>query len=78
MSENLQIIFSRHALIKLEQRGITKDMVIRTIEYPSHLETVGGQMHAFRKFRRLYLKVIFTRTEYEIIIITQHFIKKLP
>lgn len=77
MTEDLPIIFSRHALIKLEQRNLTRDMVIHTIEYPSRLETVGGQMHAFKKFKRLYLKVIFVRTENEIIVITQYIVKKI-
>lgn len=76
MPKNLPIVFSQHALVKLEQRGFTKDMVIRAIEYPSHLKILGGQMHAFRKFGHLYLKVIFVRTRQEIIVITQYFVKK--
>lgn len=78
MSSNFPIIFSPHALIKLAQRGLTRDMVIRTVERPVHLVSVGDRMYAFRKFGSLYLRVIFTRTEHGIIVITAHFVKKLP
>lgn len=78
MADNLPIIFSSHALIKLEQRSLTKEMIIEVVQKPEYITTVRGQLHAFKKFRKLYLKVIFTRTENSIIVITQHWVRKLP
>lgn len=78
MSDGLSILFSRHALIKLEQRKLTKEMVVKAITKPSYLTTAGDKFHAFRKFGKQYLKVIFARTENSVIVITQHFVKKLP
>jgi len=75
---HVPIIFSRHALIKLEQRGLTKEAVIKTIMEPVYITAVADQFHAFRKFGRLYLKVIFARSEKRIIVITQYLVRKLP
>ena len=78
MSDDVSIIFSRHALMKLDQRNLTKEMVIKVIQRPARLMVVGDKMHAFGRLQKLYLKVIFTRTKNSIIIITQHIVKKLP
>lgn len=78
MSNDLPIIFSSHALIKLAQRNLTKEMIIAVVRKPEYITTARDQLHAFKKFRKLYLKVIFTRTENSIIVITQHWVKKLP
>lgn len=77
MTENLTIIFSSHALLKLKQRRLTKEMVIKAIDSPEHIAVVRNQYHAFKKFRKLYLKVIFTRVGDSIIVITQHWVRKL-
>ncbi|OHA00241.1 MAG: hypothetical protein A3C07_01790 [Candidatus Sungbacteria bacterium RIFCSPHIGHO2_02_FULL_47_11] len=78
MPNDPPIIFSRHALIKLEQRRLTKEVVVKTIGSPSYLTTAGENTHAFRKFGKLYLKVIFTRTQNSIMVITQHWVSELP
>ena len=68
MFENLPIVFSPHALMKLEQRRLSMDMVVRTLEYPLRIVSIGDRMHAFKKFGRIHLKVIFfMRTEKSII-----------
>lgn len=78
MSDEPPIIFSRHALIKIEQRHITKEMVIKTLEHPEYFTTSGDNFHAFRQYGKLYLKVVFARTKVFVIVITTHFVKKLP
>lgn len=78
MSDDLLIVFSRHALIKLEQRRLTKKMVLQTIQKPAYITVVGNQFQAFRKFGKRYLKVVFARTQNSVIVITQYFVKKLP
>lgn len=78
MSDDLSIVFSQHALAKLAQRKLTKEMVIQVVEHPLRLIVIGNTMHAFGKLRKSYLKVIFVRTKHNIIIITQYIVKKLP
>ncbi|KKS37320.1 MAG: hypothetical protein A3G49_01530 [Candidatus Sungbacteria bacterium RIFCSPLOWO2_12_FULL_41_11] len=78
MAEDLPIIFSRHALLKLEHRNLTKEMVVAVITKPSYLILAGDKFHAYRRLGKLYLKVIFVRTTNVIIVLTQHFVKKVP
>ena len=72
------IIFTRHAILKLGHRGIKREMVIRTIRNPDHAESsYGDRRVVFRRLGKLYLKVVFRQEGEDIIIITQHWIKKL-
>ena len=78
MADELPIVFTRHALIKLAQRNLTKEMVVRVLERPAHIVVAGDQIHAYGRFGRLYLKVAFARTSDCILVITQHFVTSLP
>jgi len=72
-----EIIFTKHALRKLKQRGISRSTVIRAVFSPEKLILDGGKYLSYRRFGRLYLKVIFKRMGRSIIIITQHFVEKI-
>jgi hypothetical protein len=71
------IIFTNHALLKLEQRGILKSSVIKTLKSPDY-KTSGysGRMIAYKKFDKLYLKVVYKIEDNNIIVITQHWTEK--
>ncbi len=72
------IRFSKHALLKLEQRKIGKNFVVATLEKPDYTqEGLGGRMVAFKKFRTLYMKVIFKRKFTTVVVITQYWVKKI-
>lgn len=72
------IKFTRHAVLKLKQRGITRNLVIRTLNSPDRIfSTYGCRMAAFKKFRGLYLKVIFVKNDKIITVITQHWVSKI-
>ena len=68
-----KIVFTRHALTKLRERNIQKEQVLLTIRLPQRFTTEADKFHAFRKFGKFYLKVIFTRLDDTIIIVTQYF-----
>ena len=68
------VIFTQHALQKLQERRISKQMVLNTVRFPEKLVTAGEKIYVFRKFDKKYLKVIFVRERENIIIITQHFV----
>lgn len=75
----LSIIFSDHARRQLEARNLDATLIRLTVLQPSKLILYGHKYYAYRKFGRLYLKVVFGKVaENMIIVITQHFVKKLP
>ena len=72
------IIFTNHALLKLEQRGILKSTAIKTLKSPDYkIPSYSGRMIAYKKIDKLYLKVIYKKENNNIIVITQHWTDKL-
>lgn len=72
------IIFSSHSLAKLKQRNLKKELVIETLTDPDSTKpSHGDRTIAFKKFGKLYLKVVFRKEGANIIVITQHWIDKL-
>ena len=71
------IIFTQHALLKLKQRRISQEIVRKTLKspdykFPSHFD----RKIVYKKFGKLYLKVIYRKEERNIIVITQHWEEK--
>jgi hypothetical protein len=72
------IRFSKHSLLKLEQRKIGKNFVFATLRKPDYIkQSYGDRKTTFRKFKKLYLKVIFQEKFGSIIIITQYWVRKI-
>ena len=70
------IFFTQHSLLKLEQRGISKDLVVKALENPDYvIESYSDREMVFKKFRTLYLKVIFREEFGNISVITQYWTK---
>lgn len=70
------IIFTAHALIKLKQRNIRKELVVKTVKNPDYeFSGCGDRKIAYKKFGKIYFKVIFRIEGKNIIIITQHWDK---
>ena len=72
-----EIVFTQHALRKLQQRGIPKSFVFRTVTAPQKVINYLGKFSAFHTFGKLYLKVVFVRKEKKVVIITQYFVDAL-
>ena len=72
-----KVVFTRHALTKLQERGIQKEKVLATLRNPQKLTTEADKFYASRKFGKRYLKVIFVRADENVIVITQHYLDKL-
>ena len=71
------IIFSRHALVKLEQRKISKQFVLETINNPELTRpSYGFRQELYRKFSKNYLKVVVKKTKEKIIVVTMHWVVK--
>ncbi|MBI4120596.1 MAG: DUF4258 domain-containing protein [Parcubacteria group bacterium] len=74
----LKIVFTKHALEKLQQRNIPKNLVAKTVFLPQKIVAAPDKFHAFRKFGKKYLKVVFAKSENNIVVITQYFIDSMP
>ncbi|MCK4781589.1 DUF4258 domain-containing protein [Candidatus Parcubacteria bacterium] len=71
------IIFTQHALLKLEQRNIPKLLVVKTLEFPDYeFDSYGERGIVYKKFSKLYLKVIYMKEGGNIIVITQYWEEK--
>jgi len=71
------IIFTRHSLLKLKQRGIPKIAVRETLESPDYkMPSYSDRLIAYKKFDKLYLKVVYKIEEGNIIVITQYWEEK--
>ena len=72
------IIFSPHSILKLGQRNLKKDLVIETLAKPDLTKSsYSNRKIAFKKFGKLYLKVVFRREHKDTVVITQHWTDKL-
>jgi hypothetical protein len=67
------IIFTNHALLKLQQRRISKAAVMKTLKSPAYkFPSYSGRMTAYKKLDRTYLKVIYKLEGKDIVVITQY------
>ena len=71
------IIFTSHALLKLKQRGISGMAVKRALRSPNYeFSSYSGRRIIYKKFDKIYLKVIYKKEDDNIVVITQHWEKK--
>ncbi len=71
------IIFTRHSLLKLKQRGISKATVRETLKAPDHkIKSYSDRIIVYKKFDKLYLKVVYKIESGNVIVITQHWEEK--
>jgi hypothetical protein len=73
----MSIIFTGHAIIKLKQRKINRQLVLETIKNPSLIRpTYGFREEFYRKFGGLYLKVVIKKGKKHVIVLTAHWVAK--
>ena len=71
------IIFTKHAVMKLEQRKINKQFVIETVKHSDLVRpTYNFREELYKKFGRHYLKVVIKRRKERIVVITMHWVAK--
>lgn len=78
-NENVKIHFSDHALLKLGQRKIPLSFVREAVLLPD-VRKPGNfpKEEWFKRFRVRYLKVILVREPRRIVVVTAHWVKKVP
>ena len=74
----MSVIFTKHLRIKLEQRRINKAFVLETIKNPDLVKpTYGFREELYRKFSKLFMKVIVLKKRNgHIIVLTAHWVAK--
>ena len=71
------IIFTRHSLLKLKQRRISKIVVRKTLKSPDYkIPSYSDRMIAYKRFDKLYLKVVYKIEEGNMVVITQYWVEK--
>lgn len=71
------IKFTEHAETRLDERDISKEQVKNTLENPDFiLPTRANRKIAIKKIDNKFLKVVFTKENSDIIVITNHWISK--
>ena len=72
------IIFTEHALEKLVQRNIKKNLVLEALENPERgVLSYGDRRITYKKFRKLYLAVVYKVEFGDVVVITAHWVEKI-
>lgn len=72
------IIFTEHALVKLGQRNIKRSLVIEALRNPSYVAlSYGNRRINYKKFKRLYLSVVYRIEPRGTIVITAYWVEKV-
>jgi hypothetical protein len=73
------IIFSKHAELKIVERRLSRQRVRDTVLNPDFTKlTYNLREEMFKKFGSRHLKVVITRKGSLIIVITAHWVARLP
>ncbi|MFH1170664.1 MAG: DUF4258 domain-containing protein [Candidatus Vogelbacteria bacterium] len=74
----MKIIFSPHAILKIEQRKLSRQLIIETIVRPNfNRPSYGLREELYREFGKNYLKVVIKRESDQIIVVTAHWVASL-
>ena len=72
------IIFTKHALKKLQQRKIHKQFVHETIEKPDLVkQSYGFREELYKKFGKNYMEVVIKKFSTKTLVLTAHWVAKV-
>ncbi|MEK9180585.1 MAG: DUF4258 domain-containing protein [Patescibacteria group bacterium] len=73
----MKIIFTKHAVLKTEQRRLSREKVQNVLREPEFIRpSYGNREIAYRKIGKHYLSVIFKKEKNAIVVITAHWVAK--
>ena len=71
----MNVIFSNHALLKMQQRKLSKRTVVAVIANPDRMENTYSRREAlYKKFHKRALKVVLVREDGRVIVVTTHWV----
>ena len=73
----MKIVFTQHALLQIKQRSLLKDQVTKTITAPDMVSlSYGFREERYKKYGKLYMKVIVQEEVDKVLVITAHLVAK--
>ena len=73
----ITVVFSKHALLKLSQRGLEKKRILETVMHPDFIEPSYNFREArYRLYTKNHLKVVVKVEGSKILVVTAHWIAK--
>ncbi len=73
----MRIVFSLHALERMRQRGIGKELVVLCIQNPDRSEELEGVCRCVKKINNKVIIVIYRRENGKFIVVTAYLSSKL-
>lgn len=74
----MKIVFSKHALLKLQQRDLNKDKILETITNPDFIQpSYNFRESRFKLYSKNHMKVVVTLEPKRILVVTAHWVAKL-
>jgi hypothetical protein len=71
----VKVVFSKHALLMLTQRGLEKARVLETVKSPDFAKpTYGFREERYRLYKKNHLKVVIKTEKECLVIVTAHWV----
>jgi hypothetical protein len=73
----MKIVFSKHAILKLEHRGLDKTKILETVIQPDFIQpSYSFREERYRLYTKNHLKVVVIIEPKRILIVTAHWVAK--
>ena len=69
----MEIIFTKHALLRMKKRKITKDEIINSIKHPENTSKKEGKLYIQKNIDRANIEIVYEKDKY-IKVITAYYI----
>ena len=69
----MEIIFTKHALLRMKKRKITKDEIINSIKHPENISKKENKFYVQKNIDRANIEIVYEKDKY-IKVITAYYI----
>jgi len=69
----MEIIFTKHALLRMKKRKLTKDEIINSIKHPENTSKKEGKFYIQKNIDRANIEIVYEKDKY-IKVITAYYI----
>lgn len=75
----MKVVLTKHLRVKIAERGIPHEKVSDTVHHPDFIRpTYNLREERYKRFGRKYLMVVVREEQSSLIVVTAHFVGKLP
>lgn len=68
------IIFTKHAINRLKERGILKSDIVKALENPDYIKRDNNRIIANKKLNKKTLELVFVKENHKTIILTCYYL----